>query len=42
MSEISDFYKNPCEKFDAGLVNAYIDLDYDLSNPTGIVLDHSW
>lgn len=39
---ITDFNVNECDKLDARLVNAYIDIMEDPENPTGIILDHSW
>lgn len=43
MTDIAEFPGHqPCEKMDACLIDAYISLELDPENPTGVVLDHSW
>jgi len=42
MTAITDFYHKECEKIDPSMVNAYLEIELDPTNPTGIILDTSW
>lgn len=42
VSPLTTFNINECDKIDASLVNAYVTVEYDESNPAGIVIDSSW